>query len=85
MDTLENKIVWDCEEKGLWVLIFLQTMQLLFEGNRETVKTFEFQILSIPDFSVISTYNLPTNSLGDENSKIENWAISPDNQKSPLM
>lgn len=93
MDTLENKIVWDCEEKGFMGINFSSNNVIVVlkeinprtykvgEGIKKPAKTFEFQILSIPDFSVISTYDLPADSLGNKNSKIENWVISPDNRK----
>ncbi|MEK7097954.1 MAG: hypothetical protein AAB906_03845, partial [Patescibacteria group bacterium] len=80
MDSLENKIVWDREEKGIVGISFSSNnaITVLKESAR---KAFEFQTLSIPDFSVISMYCLTADSLGNKNSKIENWAISPDGQK----
>ena len=93
MDTLENKIIWTNKEAGLAsinlsssnVIVVLKKINprtyKVGEGVKKPAKAIEFLALSIPDFSTITTYGIPITSLGDKNSKIENWAVSPDNQR----
>lgn len=82
MDTLENKIIWTHNEAKLAGINLSSgnVINILREINKP-VKTIEFLALSIPDFSTIAIHSIPIASLGDKNSKIENWAVSQDNQR----
>ena len=84
LDTAENKIVWECKEKGIVGLKFPSNGTMTVLRENDSAKSFDFETLTVTGFSVVSAYSLPASSLG-KNSKIFDWSISPDSKKIALV